>query len=699
VGGGGVSRVRSASTDGRGRAAALVVLAFASAAGWWSVFGTDLLWATPVVVGAVLVTLRVLPGRVAAGLLLAWIPGALLLAGVPASGLRPGAWDESGRELLRGLDALTVPDRGTVGPDPWPLAGALLTAGIAWGAAGLVSTVRLRVAALLAFVLPALPLVWAIALEQTPDAAWPGAALVAAGVLWAARGRLLALVPATAAIALLAVVGAQAIGPREQWIPFVDAPGRKPAFTRLDTTQTYGPLNDRRTGATMLKIRSAEPALWRMQTLERYNGRWGLKFPTGSELPQPAAVATTSEVEVVGLRNRLVAAPGRITSISGGGGSYPDRGEARQIKRAPDSGDTYRVTSQVVRATAEELQDVKIPAPFEYEEYTRTTPRPGYGRRYDGTRRRFDGTGSYGGPTDEQLERFRGYGFGRTSEVREIAERLARGTTSQLEVVRRVQSYLVDSGRFRYTLDVPEAGAQPIVDFLLETREGYCQQFAGAAALLLRMANVPTRVVTGFATGTEDDDGRYVVRDEDAHAWIEVYFPEFGWVPFNPTPAAAEATVAAEVDLLTPPEAAGAGGAGGGSGLLLIPAAALLALGGALAMRRRQRRDVPPAVPVGELLARLVPGPVGPATTLTALAPRLREIGPSTAALAARVEKDRFSGGDRPVERHPRLRVWRALRRDVGPARATVLMVRHAGPSPGTDDPDAFRAPGVVAPR
>src|SRR5207248_3228868 len=78
--------------------------------------------------------------------------------------------------------------------------------------------------------------------------------------------------------------------------------------------------------------------------------------------------------------------------------------------------------------------------------------------------------------------------------------------------------------------------------FLFSARRGYCQQFAGAMALLLRMGGVPARVATGFATGNYDSSKhQYVVSDLDAHAWVEAYFPGYGWVRFDPTPAAAPA--------------------------------------------------------------------------------------------------------------------------------------------------------------
>ena len=96
--------------------------------------------------------------------------------------------------------------------------------------------------------------------------------------------------------------------------------------------------------------------------------------------------------------------------------------------------------------------------------------------------------------------------------------------------------YLLAGGRFRYTTNPPPADPYPLVDFLLRGQAGHCQQFAGAAALLLRLAGVPVRVVVRFATGGRQHDGRFQVRDVDAHAWIEVYFQDYGWVAFTPPP-------------------------------------------------------------------------------------------------------------------------------------------------------------------
>ena len=90
----------------------------------------------------------------------------------------------------------------------------------------------------------------------------------------------------------------------------------------------------------------------------------------------------------------------------------------------------------------------------------------------------------------------------------------------------------------------------PLASFLLGDKQGYCQQFSGAMALLLRMEGVPARVATGFSPGTTDrDTDEFVVRDTDAHSWVEAYIAPYGWVTFDPTPPVGPARLNAGVGL------------------------------------------------------------------------------------------------------------------------------------------------------
>lgn len=90
---------------------------------------------------------------------------------------------------------------------------------------------------------------------------------------------------------------------------------------------------------------------------------------------------------------------------------------------------------------------------------------------------------------------------------------------------------------FTYSLNVPSGhGSSALEDFLFHTRAGYCEQFAGSYAVMARAIGLPTRVAVGFTPGDVTPDGIFHVKDLHAHAWPEVFFPNFGWVAFEPTP-------------------------------------------------------------------------------------------------------------------------------------------------------------------
>jgi hypothetical protein len=121
----------------------------------------------------------------------------------------------------------------------------------------------------------------------------------------------------------------------------------------------------------------------------------------------------------------------------------------------------------------------------------------------------------------------------------DTAQRLARGARTPYAYVQRLMRYLAAG----YTYDeYPPPTQYPLQSFLFLNHLGYCQQFAGSMALLLRMGGVPARVATGFTTGSYDSATKsWLVSDVDAHAWVEAWIPGYGWVTFDPTPAQAPA--------------------------------------------------------------------------------------------------------------------------------------------------------------
>jgi transglutaminase-like putative cysteine protease len=118
----------------------------------------------------------------------------------------------------------------------------------------------------------------------------------------------------------------------------------------------------------------------------------------------------------------------------------------------------------------------------------------------------------------------------------ERARAVTEGAESPYAAVLALESWFRREGGFRYEEQPPRAiGAPALVHFVEVGRAGYCQHYAGAMAVMLRLLGVPARVAVGFTSGSRSGD-TWKVTDHDAHAWVEVWFPRFGWVAFDPTP-------------------------------------------------------------------------------------------------------------------------------------------------------------------
>jgi transglutaminase-like putative cysteine protease len=145
------------------------------------------------------------------------------------------------------------------------------------------------------------------------------------------------------------------------------------------------------------------------------------------------------------------------------------------------------------------------------------------------------------GPADGEYERpeLRPYLDTGTLDgaVRKLADSVVEGKDTPFEKALAIQDYLRNPDLFSYNLSVPSLaeGGNQLRRFLLDVREGYCEQFAIAMAMMARQAGIPARVAVGFTPGTQRDDYLQVTT-HDAHAWPELWFPRAGWVYFEPTP-------------------------------------------------------------------------------------------------------------------------------------------------------------------
>jgi hypothetical protein len=124
-----------------------------------------------------------------------------------------------------------------------------------------------------------------------------------------------------------------------------------------------------------------------------------------------------------------------------------------------------------------------------------------------------------------------------TGRIGMLAEQTTLGADTPLGKAAAIERFL--RTRYSYTLDVPGGEDRPLDTFLFERRSGYCEHFASAMVLMLRAVGVPSRLVTGFLAQEWNPFGKYtIVRQGDAHAWVEAYLPESGWTRFDPTPPA-----------------------------------------------------------------------------------------------------------------------------------------------------------------
>lgn len=126
-----------------------------------------------------------------------------------------------------------------------------------------------------------------------------------------------------------------------------------------------------------------------------------------------------------------------------------------------------------------------------------------------------------------------------TPRMRTLADRWRQGATNDWDVVQAGLAHFHRESFF-YTLLPPRLGANPMDEFLFETRSGFCEHYASSFALLMRIAGIPSRIVLGYLGGEQNRIGGYtMVWQSDAHAWVEVLIEGRGWVRVDPTSAVA----------------------------------------------------------------------------------------------------------------------------------------------------------------
>ncbi|WIV68280.1 transglutaminaseTgpA domain-containing protein [Natrialbaceae archaeon AArc-T1-2] len=252
-------------------------------------------------------------------------------------------------------------------------------------------------------------------------------------------------------------------------------------------------------------VQSERPSYWRTGVYDRFTGdewiRTGQEQAYDGELARPPGEYETVE-QTVHVEAPAEIMPAAAHPIAVDGELASDTAVTTHGQIRPDgplfAGDTYTVRSAIVDPPSDELQAAETAYPEPITETYLQTP----------------------GDVSPAFETY--------------TEAVTADADTPYEKAVAVERYLRTSKE--YSLEVEKPDGDVAEAFLFEMDDGYCVYFATTMVQMLRTADVPARYAVGYTSGQEIDDGEYVVRGTDAHAWVEVYFPDHGWVTFEPTP-------------------------------------------------------------------------------------------------------------------------------------------------------------------
>ncbi|MGH2980727.1 MAG: transglutaminaseTgpA domain-containing protein, partial [Solirubrobacterales bacterium] len=493
---------------------------------------------------------------------LATLAVALLVVGMPARLLAPTNWGELGSAIHTGLEGIEDVDYPYAGEHPWSRQVIMLALAVSLAAAVTLAfwPARNRAPLLRALALGIVVGVYAIAVI-TDSASHPllrGLVLflLVAAWLWLpglARRHALAFGLLVAAAAAAAVPLASALNAERPWLDYrhwtinLSGGGGSESF---HWNHRYGPLDWPRTGKRLLEVRSESAHYWRAAVLDSFDGLGWRSSPdaasSGLELPGRVAGGGAAWedldqkwIDWVGfsvdsLSSPAVLSPGAVQEAEGDV-ALTVTGEP--VAEGPlEEGDAYAVRAYMPDPDSGQLRGAPDRFPPILSRFT--TIRLPSRANPDGTRKPSElvTVPLRGGPrpSSSVAPRLAASAY---APVYALARRWTATAPTTYDAVEAIERGLQEN--YEYSED-PPSHRYPLRAFLLADRGGYCQHFSGAMALILRMVGIPSRVAAGFSPGERNGD-RFVVRDTDSHSWVEVYFNGIGWVPFDPTPAAAPA--------------------------------------------------------------------------------------------------------------------------------------------------------------
>jgi transglutaminase-like putative cysteine protease len=450
---------------------------------------------------------------------------------------------DSVRLLGDDLDAAWAVFNDVSAPAPVMNGFLLVTAAAIWVLVFVADWAAFRVSATFEALLPATALFVVAAMlgdEGSPIAS--AAAFAGAALLWAllhrtsnqerssrwaggrrASGRR-ALLVTGAVIVGAAVIGGAVVGPNlpgadsEPVVALQDLNDDDPTRTVLSPMVSLQTNLVEQPDVELFTVRSDRAAYWRLTSLDTFNGEeWRSSYENDEATGTlPRAVDTTdggdevTQEFTISDRFGMVWLPAAFEPLAVDLGDDEQRADVDQRSSTLmvdkdvqySDGYTYDVTSRYPEWRPEPLRTASNDIPEEIRERYLTLP---------------DG-----------MDRVRGE-----------ALRLTAVEDTQYDKAMALLRYFKSENLFTYDQTIERGHSdQALEDFLFRTRRGYCEQFAAAFAAMARVARLPSRVVVGFTWGVQDrnDPSLFRVRGTHAHAWVEIYLGEYGWVTFDPTP-------------------------------------------------------------------------------------------------------------------------------------------------------------------
>jgi protein-glutamine gamma-glutamyltransferase len=360
----------------------------------------------------------------------------------------------------------------------------------------------------------------------------------------------LVLVAVAAAVSTSEAVAKGAFLSWQGWDPY-DRPD-EPVGVRYVWNSHYLGIHFPKKKTVVLRIRVSGPQrglFWRATTLDDYTGNgWQENLELGPpsvrdqfDVPGVPARArdgnswVRQDVTVEALRDIHLAAsaqpvrwrPPADTTVQ------DERGDIVTLPRALHRNQRYTVWSFVPRVKPSQLAKAGTDYPASLDRYLETiqgsgrVPKFGTANRDDLMHVFFDAT--YDDDFLMQANR----------PLYDVARQVVGSARTPYAATVALEAWFRREGGFHYdeTPPPPRVNEPALTAFVTRTKRGYCQHYAGAMALMLRFLGIPARVAAGFTSGSYDSDKHeWKVTDHEAHDWVEVYFPGWGWMPFDPTP-------------------------------------------------------------------------------------------------------------------------------------------------------------------